>query len=104
MSPLGSPLAGTTRMLTALWLLSLPVSLKRDSGFSMNQTLQLCGDHSGISIMDTPVAPSPRFFVWSFIHTCFSLPQQPLCVRLRSDAEDAMARDLESYLHDMANK
>lgn len=80
------------------------MSLKSDSGFSMNQTLQLCGDHSGISVTDIPVAPSPRFLVWSLIHTCFSLPQQPLCVRPRADAEDAMGRDLESYLHDMANK
>ena len=84
-------------MLTALWLLSLPVSLKSGSDFSMNQTLPLCGDHSGISVMGIPVAPSPGFFVQSFTHKCFSLPQHPLCVRPRSDAEDALACDLESH-------
>ena len=91
-------------MLTALWLLSLPVSLKSDSGFSMNQTLQFVVITQGSASWRLLLAPSPRFFVWFFIHTCFSLPQQPLCVRPRSDAEGAMARDLESYLHDMANK
>ena len=93
-------------MLTALWLLSWPESWKYDSAFSMNQTLQLCRDHAGISITDVLMGPSPSpgFFVYpSFLHAFLqynppSVSGNVLMLGMQ------WARDLECYPHDVENK